>query len=496
MDMHPPGINWPIALERKNVMVFCLKKMFIGGDQFKETHCIFRLLVGDGEVSNERSDRTIRTGNSSIGRDCCSLILVAVLATLSFVWIRPCQADMRKMLTPRISIQQEYDDNIDLEPENEDSDWITLVSPGISLDLESPETRLNFDYEAGFSFYRDDSSNDTTRHQGRVSWDQELGRHLSFHLSDAFVRSEDPIVESEGVIEDIRRERGVEYRNTGEASLSYDFGAEDQVTAGYRNRYTDDRSSANADSLGHEGFVNLDMWFGPRYGIGVTSHYNRGKFEQGNDFDQYGAGLTVNYRWQPSRRVYVRYDFLDHDYEDPASASERNDYQVHEGNLGVSLGLGPHTEFNLEGGYFFQDYDAGDHTDGVSFSGSLITRARRTTLRLEGSGGYGEDYYSSEDLGSTQFRQVSGSADYLLTEDLRIFGSASYRWEEFFGEDALRDRTDKVWRTTAGLSFSFWRRLSLSLQGTHSERDSDDPSEEFEDNRVMLRLTAAYPFRL
>lgn len=423
------------------------------------------------------------------------LTLVVTLA-LALACSATARAEMRKTLTPRISIQEEYDDNIDLEPENEVSDWITLVSPGISLDLESPETTLNFDYEAGFAFYRDDSSRDTTRHRGRVSWDQELRRHLSFHLSDTFLRSEDPIVEFEGVIEDIRRERGVNYRNRGEASLSYDFGAEDQVTAGYRNRYVDDRSSANEDSLGHEGFVDLDMWFGPRYGIGVTSHYNRGKFEQGNDFDQYGSGLTVNYRWQPSRRAYVRYDFLDHDYEDPASGSERNDYQVHQGHLGVSLGLGPNTELNLEGGYFFQDYDSGDHNDGPSFAGSLITRARRTTLRLEGSGGYGEDYYSSEDLGSTQFSQVSGSADYLLTEDLRVFGLASYRWEEFFGENAVRDRTDKVWRTTAGLSFSFWRRLSLSLQGTHSERDSDDPTRDFEDNRVMLRLTAAYPFRL
>jgi hypothetical protein len=405
-------------------------------------------------------------------------------------------ATMRKTLTPRISIQEQYDDNIHLEPEDEDSDWITLVSPGISLSLEGPDTTMNLDYDAGFSYYQDDTDMNSTRHQVGAGWDQDLGEHLRFHLSDTFVRSEDPIVETEGIIEDIRRERGIYYRNTGEASLSYDFGAEDQITAGYRNRYVDDQSSRDEDSKGNEGFLSLDTWFTQQFGIGLTSSYNHGQFEQTqtDDFDQYSAGLTVNYRWQPTRRLYARYNFLYQDFEQPDAGAETNDYRVHQGALGISLALGPHTDFNAEGGYFLQDYFNGDQTEGGTFSGSLTTRTQRSSVSLAASGGYDQDYYSAENLGSSKYRQASGSADYLITETLRAFTSATYRWEDFF--ETEDDRKDKVWRATGGLSFSFWRWLTLSLEGTHTERDSDDPGMDFEDNRVMLRLTGAYPYQL
>ncbi len=421
------------------------------------------------------------------------LLVIAILVLFLNVGLaRTTLAAMRKTLTPRISIEEQYDDNIDLEPEDEDSDWITLVSPGIGLALEGTGTTMNLDYEAGFSFYRDDSSRDSIRHRGQAGWDQDLSQHLRFHLSDTFLRSEDPIVWTEGVIEDIDLERRIYYRNTGEASLSYDFGAEDQITAGYRNRYLHDTSVWDQDSVGHEGFLNLDTWFTPQFGIGMTSRYTRGHFKQWDDFDQYGAGLTVNYRWQRLRRVYARYDFLYHDFEEPDADDETNDFRVHQGALGVSLALGSNTDLNLEGGHFLQDYLNGNQAEGPIFSGSLSTRMKRTSLHLEGSAGWNQDYYSSENLGSYEYRQVLGTADYLLTESLRIFGSASYYWEHFL--ETAYDRTDEVWHAAGGLSFSFWRWLTLALEGSHMQRDSDESTMEFEDNRVMLRLTGAYPY--
>ena len=441
------------------------------------------------KASNERSDRTRVTIERLV-------IIINLVLLVGLGLVATTGAAMRKTLTPRISIQEQYDDNIYLEPENEDSDWITVVSPGISLDLETPDTTMNLDYEAGFSFYQDDTNMNSTRHQGRVAWDQRLTRYLTLNISDTFVRSEDPIWEAEGRIEEIARERGIYYRNSGEASLSYEFGAEDQITAGYRNGYVDDRSSRDEDSVGHEGFLALDTWFTPQFGTNITSRYNRAEFEleEWDDFEQYGAGLTINYRWQPTRRLYARYDLLYQDFEGEPTAYQTDDYRVHQGALGIGVTLGPNTDFNIEGGYFLQDYLNGDENDGVTFNGSFTTRTQRLSMSLAASGGYDQDYFSAENLGSFKYRQVLGTANYLLTESVRIFGSASYRWEDFLETDP--DRKDEVWRGTAGLSFSFWRWLTLSLEGTHSQRDSDYSRMEFDDNRVMLRLTGAYPYQL
>jgi hypothetical protein len=312
---------------------------------------------------------------------------------------------------------------------------------------------------------------------------------LTFNLSDVFLRSEDPVVERDGVIEDIRTRRDTEYRNTAEASLSYEFGIEDQITGGYINYWVDDRSSVNDDSDGHRGFLNLDKWFGPRYGMGFTAHYEKGNLENDDDFDDYGAGLALNYRWVPSRIAFVRYDFLDHSYDEP---SIRNDYQVHQGAVGCDLELSPQTSLQLEGGYYYQDYENQDSESGVTYGANFTTRTRRTTFTVEGSGGFDQDYYSSDNFGPSEFREVSGRVNHQLTEALEVFLTPRYRWEEFSDRN---DQTDKTYGARAGLSYSFWRWLRLALEAGHLTRDSDDPTREFDDNRLMLRITGAYPYR-
>jgi len=50
-----------------------------------------------------------------------------------FLFPMICLAESRFELTPRISLSQVYDDNIYLEANNEKSDYLTTVSPGINI---------------------------------------------------------------------------------------------------------------------------------------------------------------------------------------------------------------------------------------------------------------------------------------------------------------------------------------------------------------------------
>ena len=433
------------------------------------------------------------------------LIIVISLLLLGPGLNSTASAAMRKTFTPRISIQNQYDDNIGLEAWDENSDWITTVSPGLSLDFRSPRTSMSLDYEAGFSFYRDNSSRDNTRHQGTGLWEQQLSRHLRLEARNTFVRSEDPILVSEGLIEEVFRERRVYHRNNGQVNLLCEFSEKSQMSLGYRNRYLDNQSSRSEDSIGHEGFLDAHTWFGSQFGIGLESLINRGRFKQPEGFDpddasedfyQYEVSVLLNYRWHSSRLLYIEYDLLYQDFDEPEWDANPDDFRVHQAGLGLNLSLGPQTQFNVEGGYFVQD-PLNDHKrDGVKFDTDLNTRSERISLRIQGSFGYDQDYLSSENLGASRFSQAFGSLDYLLTKNLRFSTSGSYRWVDFFGEDNQDDRDDRkdeVWRMSAGFSFSFWRRLTLSLDASHSERESTDRTVEFRDNRIMLRLTGAYP---
>jgi len=444
--------------------------------------------------------------NLLLARNRSLLLWLTIALVLMFYRPAPCPAQMQKTFTPRLSVQEQYDDNVDLDSRDERSDWITTVSPGFLLELDLEKTRMGLDYQAGFAFYANDSSRNTINHHARLDLNQALAQHLTLNVRDAFSRTEDPITEQDQRISSSRNRR-VRYRNDGEANLAYQFGPDDVVTTGYRNRYFDSRSRDEEDSTGNEGFVNVDTWFGPRFGMGLNAQYGRAQFKQPNnytgdvteDFKQYQAGTTLRYRWRPGRLTYCGYSLIYQDYERSSRKSNYDDFYLHQGTVGVNLLLAPHTTLDAEGGYYYQDYDRGQSRNGGLFNVALSTRREKAAFRVSGSGGYTQDYFTAENQGFTRYYQVSGSASYKLSEDLGVFAAGRYRWEDIYGQNDRKTRDDKVWQASGGFNYSFWRYLTLSLEGMHTERDSTDKRNtnrdynDYTDNRVTLRLTAAYP---
>jgi hypothetical protein len=411
------------------------------------------------------------------------------------------RAQTKATFTPRVSVSETYDDNLDLAPDNEESDWITTVSPGFLLELDSQKTQLDLDYEAGFAFYAQDSSRDTTRHRARISWNQLLAEHWRLNLNNTFSRSEDPITVEDDRITDISNEREVEYRNTGEASLNWQFGAEDLVTLGYRNRLLNSDSDQTEDSRANEGFLNLGTWFVPEFGIDLTSSFARWEFQQPSgfsgiptdDFYRYSAGLTMNYRWRPQRVAYARYNIVYQDFDQEFGALSKlvsEDFVVHQPTVGFSLLLSPNTDLGAEFGYFRQEYD-GDRNgeDGFVLNASFNTRGERTIFGIQTDSGYDLDYGTSENRGFSKYSDNSARVDYQLADNFGVFASARYRWEDFSDPD----RTDHTYEGRAGLTYSFRRWLTASLEGAHLRRDSDEDAQEFKDNRVTLSITTSYP---
>ena len=425
------------------------------------------------------------------------LLAILTLVAVAMILITGIgRAQTRATFTPRVSVSETYDDNIDLEPDNEDSDWITVVSPGANLQVASQYTQLALDYEAGFSFYAKDSSRDTTRHRGRISWDQLLAEYLRLNVSDTFSRSEDPITVEDDRITDISNKRDVEYRNTGQASLNWQFGAEDFVTLGYRNRLLNSDSDQTEDSRANEGFLNLGTWFVPKFGVDLSASFGRWEFQQPrsftgfptDDFYRYQAGLTMNYRWQSQRLAYARYSIVYQDFDDEFGGIN-DDYVVHQPTLGFNTDLGPDTELGAEVGYFHQEYDERSGEDGFVLNASLNTRRERTTLGIQTNTGYDLDYGTSQNRGIAKYSDNSARVGYQVTEDLGLFATARYRWDDF----TELDRTDHTYGGRAGVNYTFRPWLTASLEGGHLRRDSNVDAQEFTDNRVTLRITTAYP---
>ena len=52
-----------------------------------------------------------------------------------------------------LSLSEEYNDNIDLYSDNKEHDWVTLVTPGLTLTLMTDETEASLSYELSLVKY-------------------------------------------------------------------------------------------------------------------------------------------------------------------------------------------------------------------------------------------------------------------------------------------------------------------------------------------------------
>ena len=422
------------------------------------------------------------------------LIWAIIFTIVCFAIVPFTHADTIKTITPRLTIREAYDDNLDLddESENKDQDCITTILPGALFNLRGERTTLDLDLEAGLALYLDDASRNTRDYRGRISWGQQLTEYLSFNLNDTFLQSDDPITVYDDEVVDVRGGRRTQYYNTGNASFSYVFGPDDRLSAGYRNQYVDDRGEDNDDRVSHVGFANLEKWFGERFGIGFNLSHTDTHFEARDDYRQWNTGLTAYYRWTPYRFVYARYNLLDHDYNRDAFYYWWNDYQVHEGLLGINMTLSEYTSLSLDAGYFSQKYrsDYNEDQEGTSFNLKFSTRREKITWRIDASGGYEADYFSSEDLGPSQFAKGLVRMDYRLMEKTTLFATLDYRWNDYYEEEIGEDRV----RATGGLRYDFWEWYTVSLQYAYNQRASDQSSRDYTDNRIMFELRWACPF--
>ena len=67
----------------------------------------------------------------------------------------PClaHAQTRIEVTPMITVSETYDDNINLTKTNKVSDYITVVTPGVSMNLVREHTNLQLTYAPSFTRY-------------------------------------------------------------------------------------------------------------------------------------------------------------------------------------------------------------------------------------------------------------------------------------------------------------------------------------------------------
>ena len=414
------------------------------------------------------------------------LKLTQIAAVLFILWPQNGHAAME--ITPRVSAGAEYTDNVRLTPENTDTDIITTVTPGITLEVSGKPAGLTLDYDPSYVSYADGTYEDYWRHlaSGLVWWQPVKSTRVE--LSDTYLKTEDPISDDDLTV---RRTRNPYTRNTAAARVDHQFGGDNRAYVDGQYILLENQDPSIEDSDVFIGSAGVAHWFNDRWGVDVNGGYSRAEYEVSEDFSAVVGGLQLNHRFNRHFTGYVGYAHTYFDYDD-----DGDDFQIYDGAIGFDYAINKSMDLGMSVHYFVRDFEDSQDQSETPVNINFSKRFRHGSISLDGEGGYNYTTTSAENLGYYIFYQAGLSADYDFTRRLTGDVNALYAYRDY--KDTLPERKDDVFRAGCGLSFQLLQWLSMRAGYLYRVLDSTDEVNNYRENRVSLLFTVQppQPYRL
>jgi hypothetical protein len=399
-------------------------------------------------------------------------------------------AELLSKLHPYISIKGEYTDNLDLTSTNKKEDFFTTVQPGIKFSNMDKMSGVDLDYSLGAVFYSKNSNLNYISHNASLNAKYLTSEHINFYLKESFIRSDNPqereyftTSEDNKYVLATKTERAIYWRNVAAPTLEYQFGPENRIGVNYRNNLYRTESAVDQDS--QENYINpfFSYWFDKRNGIALDYGFTKGDFENNPDLTGHRANVRYTNRFSARSSAFAEYTYSRRTFESPGV-----NYDIHEPAVGITHAFTPSLNGSAQVGYFWKESENGPTKSGFSYKGELRNIDPRTTFQISLQGGYTEDFFTSENLGFNRYHRLTGSLTHRLERRVSVGGFASLERAEF---DQPEHR-DTTWGIGGRASYMPLKWLTLALEVSHNDRQSDVSYYEYTENRGIFTITATY----
>ncbi|NIO21794.1 MAG: outer membrane beta-barrel protein [Candidatus Aenigmarchaeota archaeon] len=424
----------------------------------------------------------------------CFRFLLLVVITLAV--FPPSLVHAQWSVTPRVYLEERYDDNIFLEERDEQDDFIVTISPGANVIYQGPTGELNVDYEFRRSFYSDFSELDFSGHRGVATARKDFAVWFGAGVRETLIRAQDPL-ELTGLEEFERpsirtgpRNRYV--RNIVEPEVTFRYAENRSLVLGYRNNLLRNKRDDIADQ--DENAINARLTFRINVNNGVEGFYEHAdqNYDQtippgpSRDFkyDEFYGKYT--YYFNPTLSTSLEYRYYQRDFE--RETARFPDYKVHDPRLGITWNIIENVSLSANAGYAIRDAENGDDDESFSGEGNLSGTYKRLTLTLFGETGFGGDFGTAEALGSFEFWRTGVNGTYQLLERLVARGSYYLERDRFLDID----RRDTLWNVEGEMSYQLFNWLFASFTYQYNKRDSNVFLRDYGNNRYFLRITLQY----
>lgn len=359
-------------------------------------------------------------------------------------------------IDPFVSIEQEYDDNIFLEPNNqENDDWITTTTLGVGLQMpivvEREEDFLfKAEYTADIIEFWDQNEQDRVDHNFLAAADFAFANDLTLKIAEDFKKTADPPNSELTSLEK-------RLRNAVDLVLGY---AREKIgfDLGYKNIKDD-----------YNNFNSLDKY---KHVITTTAYYQL--FPKTSVFGEYNFGK-------------IAYD----------SDVTNSDSKYHQLRLGVKGELAPKLTGVVKAGYKNTSYDDSSKDDfkGLTVFGNLGYDLReRTKLNIYGERSSVESTYS---INSYFVSNKTGlNCEHQLLEILFLTGGASCQLNKYPDEttesSVTAKRKDYIWSGGIGLRYEAKKWVFVETSYEYKQRDSKFAAFDYKDNKFAAKITCLF----
>src|SRR4030042_5138313 len=366
-----------------------------------------------------------------------------------------------------IGLTETYNDNIYKNYGNlrSESDWITTLTPGIQFSLPLQRHSFQVDYRADVNWFSSNSNTNYTNQRvgGAVNLDFPGG--LIFKFSDYY---SDAIIPRKA--------------KTGNNSSSDP----------YRDLpYT----SNDLNIMGKYRFV--DRW-------AVEARYNNYDYAYKNSYDQGGNykrdlyGGSLYYRFTSKMDAVLDYNFGKTTYK-TTSTNNNNEQSIY---LGLSFDPTSKLQGYAKLGWTQKDYDITLTGRNNSFSGisSLIdltySLSRYDGLTFKGNRTIQEDVDSNAPFINTDFslwyRHVLAWNEKVSLNANAGYGTGKFEQSTTDIDGTVKTRDDKRLYAGAGIAYAIQRWLTLGVNYSYTDNNSNFLNYKYKENKVWFNATAAF----
>lgn len=363
-------------------------------------------------------------------------------------------------LYPNVGLAEVYSDNIRYSEDNEVSDWLTVVSPGVAVKSNWNVHALNF--SAGADVGRYASHSEENFNDWRVATDGRLDIQRDSNITGGFKFAQ--LHEGRSSVDQTGAREPVIYRQFG-------------PTADFNQRFNRLRASVGADYQIYD-YEDTPSNAGPDLNM------------DDRDRKDLTGRVRLGYEIVPAYEAFVRGTVNQRNYDAEIDDGGVNrDSKGWEVVAGLALDLGNVTFGNIFVGYMRQEFDDASlkAISGPSFGGDITWNPTRLTTVKGIASRTVEETTLSGASGAFSTR-VGATVDHELLRNLILSANVDYENNDYEGVS----RTDDIINVGPSADYLLNRYLRLRLRYTHSMRDSTVPEGDYTANTVFLRLLAQY----